>query len=80
MYVAVNVEPYDTMQIMLLYNKKLLSFDNLSTVYQNVRTERCLTALRCAAARLAAVAVYTIDCQQALPALRHVIVTWFLQK
>jgi hypothetical protein len=54
MYVAINVEPYDTMQIVLLYNK---------TVYQNLGTERCLTALRCAAARLAAVAVFT-DCQQ----------------
>jgi hypothetical protein len=79
MYVERIVEPYDTLQIMLLYNKRFLTLDDLSTVYQNVGTERCLTALRCAAARLAAVAVY-IDCQQALPALRHVIVTWCLQK
>jgi hypothetical protein len=76
MYVTVNFEPYGTEKIMLLHNINFLTVDDLTTAYQNVQTQRCLTALLCAAALLAAVAVY-IDCQQAIPALRHVIVSRF---
>jgi hypothetical protein len=56
MYVTANFEPYGTVQNMLC-NKTFLTLDDLTTASINVGTERCLTAVRCAAARWAAVAV-----------------------
>jgi hypothetical protein len=75
LYVTVNVKPYGTVRIVLC-NKTFLTLDVFPSASKNVHTERCLTALRCAAARLAAVAVF-IACPQAFPALRLVIVTCF---
>jgi hypothetical protein len=91
MYVTLNVEPYGTIQIMLLRNKRFLTLDDLTTAFINVWIEHCVTCspMCCSTVGLqywyiyiyiysqqATVLVY-IACQQALPSLRNFIITRF---
>jgi hypothetical protein len=50
LYVTVNVEPYGTVQNMLLWNKKCLTFDDLTTAFMNFKHRtlfNCSPLCRC---------------------------------